>query len=267
MTCPVVAAIGEIYGGGLYSMDTSNVVTIGGSDGLEYVSDNSYYYITQKKLELARFELSRPNDIQCNNKLVDMFGDLRGINFHDLYRKLIRITLKNKYMYKQFTQLISLIRDMEKYIITRISVAQKFNKPINVTIPSIKFPSYIDKIILYDPNALTIAINAIVEYINNLNINSLLTEPIKDKIELMGEFTTDKQLPNLNFATPNEFDYMPTEECIEYMHKLLDKQTIVIEYINEIEKYHCNVINHVNMIFDRCKKIINSFILNLTKSQ
>jgi hypothetical protein len=265
MTCPVVIAIGEIYGGGLYSMDESNVVTIGGSDGQECIMDNSYYYITQKKLELARFELSRPKDEQCYNKLMDMFGDLRGINFHDLYKLLIRKTLKNNYMYKQFTQLISLIRDMEKYIITRISVAQKFKKPINVTIPSIKFPAYIDKIILYDPHALTIAINSIVDYIINLNINSLLTEPIKDKIKPMNEFATDKQLPNLNFATPNEFDHMPAAECIDYMHKLLDKQTIVIEYINEIEKYHCSVINHVNVIFDRCKKIINSFILNLTR--
>lgn len=216
----------------------------------------------KKKLELARFELTKPNEIQCHDKMNSMFRDIYGLNYSQIYKKLIDKLLAKKHMYEQFTQLIILINDMEKYLMTRIFVARKSNTAINISLPTITIPPYIDQIILYDPEALTTIINEIIDYINELNINSILRNTNQIRVKKMDNFTTEKTNPceyTITISYPEEFNTI--DEYIKEMHKLLNHEMLIVEYIMDIEKYHCEVINHINLVFDKCKIIVNDLII------
>lgn len=103
MSCPVVQAIKEIRGAGLYKDDpeesAENVIKLGG-EGDEFVCDDMTFYMMARKMELARFELSKPDFAQCKSKYARMFKDVVGNDYSQLYKKIIDKALKKKFLYK-----------------------------------------------------------------------------------------------------------------------------------------------------------------------
>jgi hypothetical protein len=247
MLCPVQVAIKEIRGAGLHSDGKTSCIKVGGSSGCDYICDDMSYVIMTRKMEFARFKLARPDIDTCRQSA--LIKDA-GIDYTALYTRLItRTVLKKKYLYDQFVQLINLLGRMEPLIIARIRRA----KSLNISIPDIILLPQVDQLILYRTDILCATMNQIIDYMNNLNINSLLNTPIVGKIARLepGKFNVPDMKTKICELSGDTAD-----EYLAVMEIILNHEIRVAEYIREIEKYHCTVINHMNQVYDRCKALI-----------
>lgn len=257
--CPVVKAIGEIRGGGIYSDDAeetnNNLIKIGGSDSeVEFVCDDMSFYIMSRKMELARFELSKPNLAVIEAKYNAMFRDVVGIDYSALYTRIIDRALKKKYIYDQFVQLVDLLGSMEQTIAAKVDALGRKGQPINISLPDIFLLPHVDTLIVYRPDILADTMNKIIDYVNKININALLKEPLNIHIPRVEKFAGSP--PDMKTKIEPVQSTSSPEEFLAGMHKILDQELVVAKYIQEIEKYQCEVINHVNKVYDACKKII-----------
>lgn len=259
MTCPVVLAINEIRGGGIYDDTAENdcLIKIGGSDSLhQYVCDNMSFYIMTRKLDLARFELSMPDQSACEKKYHDMFNDIIDLDYSQVYQKLISGTVKKKFLYNQFIQMVEVISLLENTLDSKIEKMCKLGKPINVSIPDITFLPNIDELIMYRPDILTITTNKIIDYINNLNINSILKSPITSKVDRVPAFAGDVPVMT-NKINVEAGKGQTNKDILLSMHAILSRELVVAEHVRNVEKYHCIVINYLNKVYDICRQIID----------
>jgi hypothetical protein len=254
--CPVVEAI-KIIRGGFYSTETgfddNNLIKLG---GMERVCDNTSFYIMHRRLEFARFKLSKPDFQACLDKGA-MFSRVAGLMYVQVY-----ISLANelfKYLYDQFIFMVDAIGEMEKFLALRIQIAAKSGTPLNLSLPDIIFMPHTDISILYFPHILTLTVNRVIKYINDININAIINEPLHDKIELLPAYTgpgiwaQDFQIPSITGDT--------SESIIASMEEVLKHEMIIAEILLNIEKYHCSAINHMGKIIDKCKKIMSAVII------
>lgn len=237
-TCPVVKAIAELRGGWEY--EETQTIKIGGSDKEEYVLDDANYYITLRKIDLARFELSRPSDEKIKKFFLE-YAKFVGGTRRDIYKA---IYTGNRYLYKQFIHLVDIIGKLEN----TLSVAVLRHDNLNVSIPSITFLPDIDEIILFDTFALEQTMNKIINYVNKLNIEAL-TGVKKRQISEVPSFTATLDMDVRLDATGTE---------LEQMKKMLEQEVIVAAYVDKLEKYHTAVINHMNSVFDACVREIDA---------
>jgi len=249
--CPVVKVIREIRGAGYSDESDDNVIIVGGSEGLIAVSDNVSFYIMSRKMELARFELTRPTPAACQAKYKSMF---RGVVGHDNYHNYVRIIDKvfnRDHMYKQFSRLMELIDDIEELIVAKVGTLARAGKSANVTLPTIALPEHIDSVIMYNPALLCIVVNQIIKYINSMKINSLLKTPVTGQIDPVPKF--DAEEPDMKIVI------QPVASAdAAALGDLLEQEMIVANYVKLVEQYHCLVINHINKVYDVCYKIIGS---------
>ncbi len=271
MECPVVRTIREIRGGGLYdggdeqddNTETKNVIWLrpefknhkknkitGGNDCIRsVVCDDMQFYIMSRMMSLARFELSKPDDETIRRKSAIMFKEVAGLSWDECATLLID-TAMPKHIYKQFVQLINIIGELEEIIVTKLRTM----KQINISLPDIFLLPYIDRLIVYRPDVLCDTINAIRDYMNKLNVNSMLSEPIKTKIDNIEKF--DEPID----AKPPIQAELP--RTIVEMHEMLNAELLVAKYLVKVEAYQCMVINHMGIIYDRCKKIMEDLHTN-----
>lgn len=251
MTCPVVKAISEIRGAGLFiDDDTSSIIKLGGNQSnCEIVFDDMLFYMNSRKLELARFELSKPSMSDCETKAKKFYG---GITYSELYSKLIDTVFKKKYMYEQFVRLVDLISDMEKLIEKKVEYISGMGKPLNITIPDIILLPHIDKLIIYRPDVLNNTTNKIIDYVNKININTIIDNPVRINVKPVDKFV----MRDMNTEIPNITGRNP-DEILKSMHQSLEHELNVCKYLHEIEKYQCNVINRLNDVFDVCNRLVS----------
>jgi hypothetical protein len=259
MTCPVVAAIREIRGAGLYKDDCEespdDVIKLGGNNtDIEFVCDDMTFYMMTRRMELARFELSKPDFAQCKAKYTRMFKNIVGIDYSTLYTRIINQALKKKFLYKQFVELVELIGETEQLIEIKVNSAARRGVPINISIPDIILLPHIDQLIIYRTDILCATMNKIINYMNKINVNSLLSEPVNSNIPQIKPFAVTP--PDMKTQIP-EIDATDADEFLAGMKRTLEHEMAVASYIREVEKYQCGVINHVNMAYDVCKKIID----------
>jgi len=95
--------------------------------------------------------------------------------------------------------------------------------------------------------------NKIIDYTNKINVNSILTEPVNSNISQIKPFAVTP--PDMKTMIP-EVDAADADEFLAAMKKTLEHEMVVANYIREVEKYQCGVINHINSVYDICKKII-----------
>lgn len=263
MTCPVVKTIKEIYGAGWHDGDDTesleSVIKIGGNDSTEYVCGETVFYMTMRKMDLARFEL-KLNTFDLNfikKKFLREYKYLMGVTYAEIYQKIIDDVL-TKHLYNQFVNLIDLIAQMEEMVATMVEVLGRKGKAINISLPDIILLPNIDKLILYNPDILHYTVNKIVDYANKINIKSLIS--IKTiPIPHIDKF--DTPAPDMKTRTPEFIPQQPSD-YYDAMKVLSKHEIIVAEYVYDIEKYHCKVINHMNFIYDLCKKIIDAITHN-----
>jgi hypothetical protein len=282
--CPIVSAIREIRGGGgdgsasaggdaggdgdgstpIYfdgAEETSErVIKVGGADSAEIVCDHVMFYMMSRKMALARFEMAHPEPRECAKVAAEMFRGIAGEDYETAYPRIVDAAISRSHLYNQFVGLIDLIGQLDEFILARVSAAAKAGKPINVSLPNIVFLPHIDQLIIYRPDVLERAMNRIIDYMRALNINSILTEPVHCELEHIPRFAV--LAPDMTTLIP-AITGRTTDEFLEKMHAVLKHEMRVASYVAEIEKYHCDVINHMNAVYDIIKKMITRAVAGL----
>lgn len=257
MSCPVVRAIGEIRGAGLYKDDleysSDSVIKLGGTDGPEYVCDNAAFYAMTRKMDMARFELSKPNYEQCKRKYHE-FANIVGADYSQLYTRVVDRALNKKFLYKQFVDLVEALGSIEQLIELRVNAHASRGLPINISIPDIFLLPHIDQLIMYRCDILEITINKIIDYVNKINVNAMLREPIYTNISRVKKFSATP--PNMSAVVEPALTGN-ADELLTGMKRIIEQEAEVISYVCEVEKYQCEVINHLNQVHDVCKKIMS----------
>ncbi len=251
MKCPVVSAIEEIRGGGWEDdcMGDTNVVKIGGIEGSIYVSDDVQYYMMTKKMEIARFELSQPGLVECRIKYHVILNRSRTVS------GVINRTLPS-HLYRQFVELVDIIGSMEDVILLRIKTLNRTGRYCNLSIPDIILLPNIDQIIIYRPDILCQTMNKIIDYVNKINVSALLKTPIVAQISKVSALEIEPPI----IANFTETIFSTADEYIAEIKKINTEEMKVCEYVKNIEKYHVEVINHMNQVYDYCQKIIDNMI-------
>jgi hypothetical protein len=255
MTCPVVQAIKTIRGGGLYTENNDeNFIKIGGGD-VEYACDDATYYINLRLMEVARFELVKPNLQKYEEKFVKMFAKYSGENRKYLYRQIIDDSQMRRLLYRQLMALFDSIAVLEKWILTQVMKQSKKGTSINVSIPDIFLLPCVFDDIYYDTDLLLGTMNKIIEYAQKINVNALLESPVEEKFETM-----EDEVPlKIDMA-----DEIPVTKCgtlDEYKaatKKILDFEIETANYVRSVEAFQTRVMKYINRILNFINNIMIS---------
>lgn len=246
--CPVVAAINEIQGAGLLDEEDSRIVNIVGADE-PIIHDEMSFYITKRKLDFARFELSKPNADECRIKYDKMFRDIAGRNYEQVYIYLL-LQLDSRYIAEQFAKIFDII------IYTGQLIAQKIiiHPTANISIGAEPYiPQNIYSIIMR-PTALTICINQICRYISSLNIASIIGPDIDQNIPQLAPF---KKSFDLNRSIINtDMTDKSADQCLDIIRDMLSQELEIARYVRDIELYQCDALNHLYRAYAICEKIV-----------
>ncbi len=261
--CPVVEAINAIRGGGIYKDDMeddpSAIVRVG---GVEYVMNDISYYISSRKIELARFELSRPTLQACKAKYKKTFAPLTGLTYSALRVHIIDRAIDRPFAYEAFINIVDLIGKIEELIIDVVATLARKGKPINISLPDMLFLPHIDRIIVYDPAAMEHTMNKIIEYINKLDVGSITDAPkLTQRIPNVARFIPPAAVDDMAHSTvvsPDTSTLSTPEDYIAAMKTISEAETHVTEYVSGIEKYHCVVVGHMQQVYDRCALLVDS---------
>lgn len=257
--CPLVQAVNVIRGGGLFIDDLeesdNTVVKIGGGD-TEFICDDTTYYINTRLIELARFEISRPDLIQCRRKFQRMFAWIT--TREDVYKKIIDESQIKGLIYQQFINLVELLDKLDSFILAKVTEVGRTGRNLNITVPDILFAPNIDIQIIYNPSLMRATINNILEYMRRLNINALLRENVSETFELLPEFSPVHDLTEM---APHGIA-VSTEEYINLMHKMLDFEMETAKYVQEMESYYRDAINITHKVFKYVQKIMENVKIN-----
>lgn len=254
--CPATAAIDEIRTGGYYfdadnspNSDKNNIVKLGGynnngnNNEVLRVCDETSHFQSAEKMKLARFKMSHPNDTMVSDFYEKNYARFAGADYNKLYIIIIDIITKNNYLYNQFVKVINSIGVLEEKIRDKIHKLKSTKSKINVSLPDAIFHPHVDHIIKYRADVLLSEANKIIDYFNKLNINVLLKVP---------QNTNIKKLTLPKFNPP----VMTTIVSDKSMDSILRHLLTVCQYVAEIEKFHCNVINHFGELINLCDNLI-----------
>ena len=240
MSCPVVVAIGEIYGSGV-SDESQNVIKVGSYD---VIVDEMSFYIAQRKLSLARLELRKPSDDVITKFYHANYAKFAAVTYKDVF---MAIYPPNTHLYNKFTALIDLLGCLEDTLQSYV-LTLRHGTAITLSLPSLMLLPLIDRLIMYNHNALTQTVNKIVDYINRFSIHRDVSESVPHILPFIMSLDMTKQMP------------APTTHTIASMHAILDDELIVATYARALEKYQVDAYNHMDKIFVICEKIIDNMI-------
>lgn len=256
--CPVVVCMDEIRGGGFYADDcettSDRAFKIGGSDTAVHILDDVAYYISSRKMALARFELAgpmgtgpTPADILRTYKR--MFGDIVGRDYTQLYTLIVDRALAKQHIYSQFTRAVDLMAEIENLISMRVERLAVLGSPsLNMSLPDIFLLPHIDRVIMYRPDVLAHTVNKIIDWVNKLEVSCLLPAPVRSNIGPVKPFA----------ATPPPMDTViepVAAPTIADLRATLAQEMVVAAYVHKVEEYQCYVINHMNAVFDLLHKL------------
>lgn len=244
--CPVVKAIANIKTGGLYSDEDQEENSVKIKD-VDYVCDNVSFYTNLRIINFARFELLKPTIEQYKEKFAQLYPWIQDgqieISPYILYNNIIESSKMGKYIYSQFIRIVDSIANLEKFISDNIIVNK--NYPLNISLPTLVLPYDANIKLIYSPQLLQMFMNKIISYVNNINLS------LERRIEIdpIAEFT-DK-IPDDNISISSDL-----AAYRENIHKLLDAELRITQYLRKIEQYHCLVINHTNRIFIEMSRLM-----------
>ena len=267
-TCPVVKVIREIHGAGLADEDTGRVALAwqsqsrrkrGGAEDNDdgtisksVVMDEVAFYITMRKMELARFELSAPSVTACAAKYRSMFRDTIDVTYSELYTRLVDKVVGHT-MRDRFVRLIDMLGDMESLIIIKADMLARDGRAINVSLPDMCVGPSVA--IVHQPEVLCAAANIIIDYVNNIRIDSLLRTPTgPSRIPHIAAYsgpTPDMTTAVSSIVASTAAGYMAG------MQKILSHEVELAMYVRDVEAYHCKVINHLGAVFVVCDQLID----------
>jgi hypothetical protein len=213
-SCPCRKTIDEIYGGYEFFNDTT--VVVGGAD---IVLEDSIFYISKRKLELARLKIS--GDV---NKFYDEnYKWMENKTNYDIYKNMLKQLHSIKILYDIFTEVINKIDKVEYYM----CINRKKNT--NVSLPEFTISPIIDGAILVRPDLIYQTICKIISFVTTIH-----------KVEIKPISKFDKILPTVSI---NDFT-----KSIDNMENMLNQEIKIADFVLSVEKYHIEVINKLNEI-------------------
>jgi hypothetical protein len=281
MSCPVVRTIEELYGGYEYSSqqpnDDSTRTTLispsgisgGGSSSLDISMESAKFYITMRKLQFARAELTvsrGPTDVTTDvtpiqSALTDALNDVttptdsstptalgdNAVYFERMFKNYYGKTSKQileevigqsrRKLYLVITRTIDIIEVMEGLCSGKL--ARDF--PSGMSLPTIYFdPEALES---SDPEALHREINKIIDYANKVCVGG-----VKTTISPMSNF--DKKLRE--FTVP-----APAAKSIAEYRQLLDLDMEVATYAHALEQHHCAAIKKLGEVMNLCQRVVD----------
>jgi len=276
MSCPIVNTIKEIKGASWYTDDPEynekDVIIMGGFDetssgsshAVAYVCDNAKFHLIVAKMDLARLELQQNIDVYRRKFLSD-YKPFIGKDYGTAYTYLVD-TILGPYLYNQFVDIVDRLAQMEELLSAKIDVMSRKNQPINISIPDIIFLPNVDVLIKYDPVILEKTINRVVDYVNKININSIIAAPISINIPHFEKFSDRysgldmDELINVNDEFEKIKGKITCEDYIKVMKKILYHKEKILNYVVCVEEYQCAGINHIGKIHQEYKKIIEALV-------
>lgn len=270
MTCPVVKALTEIRGGWLGAGTdgedhSTKVIKIGGAGGVEYVNDNVAYYITSRKISLARLRLQMRSG-QSSARLpaaVVQFAHLNGKKYKEIFMHLVNHVVRRHYLLDQLVGLIDLINQLEIIVSIKSAELARQNQPTNISLCSLVIPPEYTAAVTYNPAALYIVARHIITYINKMNLNSISAAETAAPPRMEAPIAPDELSAEIaNFADKQapQFDLNVTaspEQLLSQLEELLRHEEIVAEVVQKMEKYQCEVINKLNPAYDIIVGVLN----------
>lgn len=256
-SCPLVQAITASRTGGFYNNEDEDGEIVRVGAGPEYICNDTAYYINLRLIEIARLEIQKPSDENCQKTFNRLFQQFVGKTRYSVYRRIIDESHIKTLICRQIISLIDSINKFNHLLILKIAQQKNRNDAIFNNI-SIGDPSRIPDItadIVYDPDILCETANSIISYVNMLKIPALIKKHID--IKTVNAFTADKL--NMDAPYPNFDKYESVDVCIANMKKMVDFEVDTAKYVQEIEKYQCYIINHLNPIHEYISEIISQF--------
>lgn len=252
MTCPVVRAISEITGAGLYhdEDDKSRLIKIGGSDSeITYVCDNASFYFTKRRLELARFELrsaNPPTPAEIAAKYDKLYGKIAGLPYTEAVQRLTPDALDTTYLRRQLICAADSLSVICGAIVRAVAALAANGQCVNVSLPTLYLDEDTLTATLSDPARLRDAVNRIVDFNNGLNISSIVSY----------ERRALPQLPEFTGKPPTGTIFRPPNNDAADIRALSTIEDGLASYFNQLEVYHCEAIRLMARVIDQCKHIV-----------
>lgn len=275
MSCPVVRTIEELYGGydyGVESFQFSHATVIspsgisGGGSSSQHVSmESAKFYITMRKLQFARAELTASRNSAIQSTLTDAsaiqsaltdasditdprISESDSVYFERMFRTYYGKSSKQllddiigqsrRKLYLVITRAIDIIEVMEGLCSGKL--ARDF--PSGMSLPTIYFdPEALES---SDPEALHHEINKIIDYANKVCVGGIKAQNLLQ----MSNF--DKK--------PRDFTFpRASAKTITDYKKLLDLDMEIATYAHALEQHHCDAIKKLGEVMILCQNIID----------
>lgn len=254
--CPIVKARKEIKTAGWFVKEP-NLIS-GSSAGIdcEMSFGDMCFYMTARKLDVARFELTRP-DLSTSLEYLRRM-DFAGRDYQWLYKRIIQQLPSKMILYHSFTKTYELLVHLEDYIILKLTKNNKDSiSKLNVSIPSLQLDKQIAMMVLYAPDALHNAIDAMCLYANSINIKSLTNSKHNKIINNVVTPTPIDLTTKMPKVIDNTASTISTITCMEKIKELLHHEMMVAEYIYKIEEFQAESIKVLNQLSTLVKSILS----------
>lgn len=230
-----------------------NIYTGAADDkSISYVCDDSAYYINSRRIELAQFEASNPTPAQITAKFHSMFGYMINSKRLTVYKHIINQSQTKVLVHAQLARLADLVNRLNELLVIKVMEAAKEGKSaaLAVSLPDIEIIPSIDRGVIFDSLLMDNAIESILQYMRELNVEALLKSPLDDVVDWSPLEKGPRYDPNVE----EERDIRT--KTIENMYKLLDAEANAVAQIRNIEKFHHHVLIRMGMVQSRIGKII-----------
>ncbi len=174
--CPVMRTIGKIYGASERDdLDNTNIVKIGAH---ELVLDDVDYFINTRALRISRFELSNPSRGLRAALYSELgFDQTSQMTDEEVISWIVDKAINKQYINSVISDVLSTIDEIEILIVSKMAMMQRSKASLNLTLPP---PAPL--IDLTHPAELCEFTNSVVMYCNQLNLNSILREPVRARL-------------------------------------------------------------------------------------
>lgn len=256
--CPAMAAVLEIKSGG---WDVSpDAVMIGGRGGEEVVCDSVNFYVTSRRLRIARLQIDAAARAKNNPADMDHIGDTFARTCDQMFgkhwkdgRPISRGELYERIMSEvgaggiraQIFAILDAIAALERLVMNSAIKSAR-----SLTLPDIVLPAEADLAAFYVPAAARAICNRVVDYVNQLNINAILAEPVVARIKPLTD-PAPETLPRP--GDPWYFGQFPAS--IDDLSSAFSAEIGVAEYAKSAEKFHVVVAKKMCEVFEVIEKM------------
>ena len=241
--------------GGEYT--ESGLVMIGGSGGEARVCEEVKYLLTNDIIEHAAFMNTCPDATAAKARMRAL--GIRVCTYWDIYAQMIDDSGLRNNIVRQLEHTLGIIQKLESFILGYVVKYPELEH--NYVLPMITIiPQFIDNAV-YIPSELHRITIAIGEYMDKLNIDSMLQVP-------PGKWE-NPEVPQPPTPATIDFDtkYNPVGTIKNIFDEWIRVRAEIGKFLVGVEKYHCNVIGWLNAVIDRCGEIVTMLIAQQARAR